>query len=70
MTGYSCKACGAPADVGEEGIERTCAHTTTTVVADMSGTLYAQGSAGEAAPPMLRFLARLGVRAMEHIRGV
>lgn len=62
--GYSCKLCGAPADVTPDGIiTRTCEHSGT-IVATMSAVAYGRGHVSEAQHPVLRFLRALGLRIM------
>lgn len=43
---YSCKECGAKAEVTSEGTRRTCLHTGT-IVLDMDVTCYGESGAGE-----------------------
>lgn len=47
MSGYSCKACGAPANVDAHGITRFC-DCGTTVVASMNAVAYGRGHVAEA----------------------
>lgn len=54
MERYVCKECGAPADVDETGIRRTCEHTGT-VLLDMAVTCYGEGGASDR-PSRLRAL--------------
>lgn len=48
-TGYSCKACNAPATLVDGAIVRTCEHTGT-VIAGMSAHVTANGGVAESTP--------------------
>lgn len=63
MSGYACKACGAPAAVSDDGaIARSCSHTGA-VIASMSAVAYGRGGMREATP-ILAFFRALGRRLM------
>jgi hypothetical protein len=50
MSGYHCAECGLTVRVSAAGdIERSCAHTGATVIAERTAMLYGEGGAGVAA---------------------
>lgn len=70
MSGYSCKACGAPVRVDDTGITRSCG-CNTTVVASMSGTVYGRGHACEPTPTerLLAIFHKVGLDLMKVLGG-
>ena len=67
MPGYSCKACGAPAEVTDDGrIVRTCEHAGT-VIASMSAVATGRGGVREK-NRVLAFFQALGRSLMRAVR--
>lgn len=63
MTGYTCKECGAPADVTDDGrILRSCDHAGT-VLASMDAVAYGRGGLRER-NRLFEFFRALGLRLM------
>ena len=58
MHGYTCKQCGAPAFLEQEGIRKTCTHDCS-VIANMTATVYGEGYVEDKPSKLVQIVSKI-----------